>query len=446
MNNIIVENLMNQVKKLNHAVYYPFTYLVKWDNINKMKFGESLRNKIHALFKATENEKDISLIKEHSTSFGSIFFAVQSGPKLSPFEVLEIVKHNVYCVVKENYPEIRIEILNDTWTLINWNDKSDIKYVPYYTRFDLKHSNSKNFLNKELDGKPIKEIVTEGIDFAISSYNKDKNKSSQIKRIYLTFHPHSVKLIVACPLNLKASVAIQRIRGASSWYIRKNFTQFKERNNPFFIDEDHFWSRGKFYALSSYPIKQIRHEDIPIYENLRKLWDSVKSETDSIKKGKLLEIFSLHLMGTMDSFKILKDKNNKYNINLGFEEIDLTLINKSIDLQKWGQFIKVECKNYKKPIGNDLIRDFSGKLRGDELRLGLLISVNGFGKYSNDLLVRNLAHNKILIVRISGSEIDNWLSQILKSLYEYDLKKDNEICTMESMLIHKIYRSELELM
>lgn len=447
MNNIIVENLMNQVKKLNHAVYYPFTYLVKWDNINKMIFGEKLRNKIHALFKATEKEKDISLVKEQiSTSFNSIFFAVQSGPKLSPFEVLEIVKNNVYCAVKENYPEIRIEILNDTWTLVNWNDKSDMKYVPYYTRFDLKHSNIKNFLNKELDGKPIKEIVTEGIDFAISSYNKDKNESSQIERIYLAIHPHSVELVVACPLNLSASVAIGRIKGASSNDIRTKYTQFKEPNNLFFINKKHFWNPGKFYALSSYPIKQIRHKDIPTYENLRNMWNRVKSETYPNEKGKLLEIFSLNLMGTMDSFEILKDKNNKYNINLGFEEIDLTLINKSIDLQKWGQFIKVECKNYKKPIGNDLIRDFSGKLRGDELRLGLLISVDGFGKFSDDLLVRHLAFNKILIVRISGSEIDDWLNQILKSLYAYDPKKDNKIHNMESMLIHKIYRSELELM
>ena len=87
---------MNQVEKLNHAVYYPFTYLVKWDNINKMIFGEKLRNKIHALFKATEKKTDISLVKEQiSTSFNIIFFAVQSGPKLSPFEVLEIVKNNV---------------------------------------------------------------------------------------------------------------------------------------------------------------------------------------------------------------------------------------------------------------------------------------------------------------------------------------------------------------
>ena len=438
---------MNPVKKINHAAYYPFTYFVKWDNINKMKFGESLRNKINTLFAATEREKDISLVKQHiSTSFDSIFFAVQSGPKLSPFEVLEIVKSNVYCAVKENYPEIRIEILNDTWTFVNWSDKSDMKYIPYYTRFDLKHSNINNFLNKELDGKPIKEIVTDGIDFAINSYNKSKNESSQIERIHLAFHPHSVELVVACPLNLRASIAIGRIKGASSFFIRDNFSQFKEKNNPFFIDEDHFWSKGKFYALSSYPIKQIRHRDIPIYEKLRKMWDSVKSETDPNEKGKLLEIFSLHLMGTMDNFEILKDKNNKYNINLGFEEIDLTLINKSIDLQKWGQFIKVECKNYKKPIGNDLIRDFSGKLRGDELRLGLLISVNGFGKFSDDFLVRYLAFNKKLIVRISGYEIDDWLSQILTSLHTHNSKKDNIIYNMEYMLIQKIYRSELELM
>ncbi len=162
---------MNQIQKAFHSAYYPFIYLVKWDNINKMKFGESLHNKIDAIFIATEREKEISLVHQHiSTSFNSIYFAVQSVPKLSPFQVLEIVKRNVYCAIKDKYPEIRIEILNDTWTLVNWIDKSDMNYVPYYMRFDIKYGG--NIFDEVLENKLIKEIVTEGLDFAINSYNK----------------------------------------------------------------------------------------------------------------------------------------------------------------------------------------------------------------------------------------------------------------------------------
>lgn len=437
---------MNQTQEAFHSAYYPFIYLVKWDNINKMKFGESLRNKIDAIFIATEREKEISLVHQHiSTSFNSIYFAVQSVPKLSPFQVLEIVKRNVYCAVRDKYPEIRIEILNDRWTLVNWSDKSDMNYIPYYMRFDIKYG--ENIFDKILENKLIKEIVTEGIDFAINSYNqKPEHENNPIERRYLVFHPHSVELVVACPLNLSASDAIKQIKGASSGYIRKKYTQFKDKNSPFFINENHFWNPGKFYALSSYPIKEIKHKDISLYENLKKIWSDVKSETDATKKGKLLEKFSVSFMELMENFEILKDENGNYNINLGFEEIDLTLINKSIGLNKWGQFFKVECKNHANPIGNDLIRDFSGKLRGDDLRLGILISVNGFGKFSDDFLVRFLANNKKLIVRISGYDIDNWLNQILRSLYAFNWKGDNKIYNMEYMLIQKIYRSELELM
>ena len=174
------------------------------------------------------------------------------------------------------------------------------------------------------------------------------------------------------------------------------------------------------------------------------MWDSIKTENDPYKKGKILEQFAENMFELMNDFEILRGENGNYDINLGFEQIDLTLKNKSDDLKRWGNFIKVECKNHAKPVGNDIIRDFSGKLRGN-IRLGILISVNGFGKFDEKLLVRLLANDKKLIVRISGYEIDDWLNKILTSFINIDEKKNNKMYNIEYMFQEKINRAEFEL-
>lgn len=415
---------------------------MKWDNINKMKFGDTLRNKLDVVDAAIKREKDISLVEQQiSTSFDCIYFAVQSGPNSSPSEVLKIVKSNVYCAISEKYPEYRKELLNDIWKLVNWNDKSDMNYVPYYIRFDVKYG--KNLLNKMAGDKIISEIVKEGITFAQQSYNMKHEDPIEVK--YINFGSHSVELVVACPLNVNAATISQQFKGASSSFIRKNYEQyFKNENSPVFVAKGSFWSRGKFYALSSTPIKEITQREVPFYKRLKNMWDGIKTEKDPNKKGKILEQFAENMFELMNDFEILRGENGNYDINLGFEQIDLTLKNKSDDIKRWGNFIKVECKNHAKPVGNDILRDFSGKLRGN-IRLGILISVNGFGKFDEKLLVRLLANDKKLIVRISGYEIDDWLNKILTSFISIDEKKNNKMYNIEYMFQEKINRAEFEL-
>ena len=158
----------------------------------------------------------------------------------------------------------------------------------------------------------------------------------------------------------------------------------------------------------------------------------------------LLEQFTENMIELMDNFEILRDKNGEYDINLGFEQIDLTLINNAYELRGWGNFIKVECKNYAKAIGNDLIRDFSGKLRGD-IRLGIMISANGFGKEADKLLIRLLANDNKLIVRISGDDIDRWFVRVFKD-FEIGSKRDDISGGIEHIFKEKIKRAEFELM
>lgn len=430
------------IHKAYHSAYYPFKYLVKWDNINKMKFGEDLRNKLCAIFAATEKEKSISLMEQHiSTSFNAIYFTIEAGPSLSPFEVLEIIRNNVYCSIRDGYPEYRLDLLKDIWSLLDWNNKKDMDFVPYYLRLDVKYS--KDILLKNVDGMPITDFIKEGIKFAVDKYNEKHENIIEVK--YINFESHSIELVVACPLELSAAKLSHQIKGGSSYFLGKNYKQyFKDNNSPVFVSKESFWSRGKFYALSSYPIKELTQKDVIKYRNLKNMWETLKIETDLHKKGKLLEQFAENMFDLMNNFTIIRGHNSNYDLNLGFEQIDLTLKNKSDNLIRWGNFIKVECKNHAKPIGNNLIRDFSGKLRGD-IRLGILISVNGFGKFDDKLLVRLLSHDKKLIVRISGDEIEGWLNKILQNLTDINQNYNKNLLNIEYMLEEKINRAELEL-
>ena len=431
---------MGSIKKNRSSVYYPFGYLVKWQNA-KMKFGEGIRDKLGAICIAIEGD-GIFLVEHHiATSFDGIYFSVQSGPTLSPLKVLNTVKFNLYTAIKDKYPQYRMGYLDDVLTLVNRDDKSAMNYVSYYMRTDIKYS--KDILNKSAGNKLVIDILKEGIEYAVKSYNEKHDNSIEIR--YINFMPHSVELVIICPLDMSASEMSKQIKGASSSYIGKNYKQyFKDRNSPLFISEGTFWSGGKFYALDSRPVKELTNKDIPAYQKLLEMWWNTKNENDSYKKGILLEQFTENMFKLMDDFEILRDKNGEYDIKLGFEQIDLTLINNAPDLSSWGKYIKVECKNYAKAIGNDQIRDFSGKLRGN-IRLGIMISANGFGKESDRLLIRLLANDNKLIVRISGDDIDRWFARIFKN-FEIGGGTDYKSGGIEHILKEKIKRAEFELM
>lgn len=404
----------------------------------RTEFGEILREKWNAICQAVSNENEIWLDEYYLTSaFDCVYFLLRSVPKIPPQDILNTVKFEVTTILSNKYSKLRDELLRDTWHLTNPYDFTNMEYISYFMRFDTKFS--EDILKKQVRNIDVGDIIIDAITNVIASYNERNDVNVGIG--HFKIEPHSVEVIVSCPITMSASKMALIVKGASSHYIRENYPEFKNAESKVYISKGHFWSPGKFFAISKYPVKSIKPVESFIYESLMNRWEKAKNETDKNKKGPALERFASGMFESTKRFEILKDKNGKYDINLGFEQIDLTLINKSPKLVEWGPLIKVECKNYSESIGNDLIRDFSGKLRGD-IRLGLLFSMKGFKKHDEKLLIRLLASpEKRLIVRITGSEIESWLKKIV-----HDIKKEYEhIESLDEILEHKILRAKLEL-
>lgn len=173
---------------------------------------------------------------------------------------------------------------------------------------------------------------------------------------------------------------------------------------------------------------------------LQTKWNEVIKEENPNSKGKLLELFVVEMVNLMKNFEILKGEKGSYDINLGFEQIDLTIKNKSPILDRMGPLLKVECKNWKDKIGNPEIRDFSGKLRGD-INVGILISASGFGKEIKPLLERLYFNERKIIITISGDEIEEWLNKIIDGFNKGASERDD----LESELENKIFSTCLRL-
>jgi REP element-mobilizing transposase RayT len=404
----------------------------------RTEFGEILREKWNAICETVAKENEIFLEAYYMTSaFDCVYFSLSSVPKLAPSDVLNFVKIGVYNIIVEKYPHLREELLRDSWYLI---DKScsytKMDYIAYFNRSDIKRC--KDILYSQTNGKEICKIVLEGISNAIDHYNQEHEKPIDVL-MYRCVHSHSVEIIIGCPITVSASEIVGKIKGGSSYYIRKNYPQFFNENDPYFVHKKAFWSKGNFFALSRRHVETISR-DKSIYLRLLRKWENVINETEPIEKGKLLELFMVDMIKIMEGFEILRDENSKYDINLGFEQIDLTIKNKSKLLERMGPLFKIECKNWTEKIGNKEIRDFSGKLRGG-IRLGILVSVNGFGKYDKEILERLFFNDRKMIVTVSGNEIESWLNKILEGFNQ----GASERSTIEIEFENKIFRTYITL-
>lgn len=433
---------MGKVKSKSSTTFYPFQYFIKWQMSKKRtKFGKILREKWNAICDTVAKEREIFLDEFHMTSaFDCVYFYLWSVPKYSPHVVLNSVKIGVYNIITGKYPDLREELINDTWYLVNRRDFSIMEYIAYFARWDVKadvkRGRSKIF-EKSVNGIQISELVKSEISEAVDYYNRDHEKPIDI--LSIKFYPKSVELVVGCPITISASEIIWKIRINTSRQLRKKYPQFSDRNSSLFVHERYFWSRGRFLALSPRSVEALTR-DKSSYLRLQRKWKEVKNEKGPHKKGKLLELFTADMIEITTNFEILKKTNGKYDVNLGFEQIDLTLKNKSKLIDKWGNLIKVECKNWDRPVGNFGLRDVASKLRGD-IRLGILISVKGFGKYDKELLKRLFWKDNKLIVTISGNEIEGWLDKIIEGFKE----GVNKRYSIENLLENKILLSELEL-
>ena len=429
--------MVDSIIKEAHRAYYPFSYNIKWEmSRNRTEFGKILREKWDAICKTITDENDIWLDEYFLTSaFDCVYFSLKSSPKLAPQYVVDAVKFGVCKTIIQKHPDLKQEMLSDSWYLIHSESLEKIDNVAYYFRFYLKGW-LRGELSRSSQYRPqIEKSINDVIVHTVDEYCIKKGHAIELFMLNLS-SDYAVEIIVGCPIIISTSDLIKYIKGASSYYIRNVYVFDVKEVKELIIERTEFWSGGNFIALSRKQVETIS-TDRRIYEVLKQRWDELRKEMDKMKKGKELESFCVGLITAMKNFEILRDENGKYNINLGFEEIDITVINKSKLLERFGPLFKIECKNYAKPIGNDEIRDFSGKLRG-EIRLGLLISVNGFGKFDKELIDRLALRERKIIVQITGDEISEWLGMLVDGFDRGSTEN-----TIEKIIQDKIFRTWL---
>jgi len=430
---------MDEIKSFNHGKYYPFRYYIKWEmGKRRTEFGVLLRDKWNAICETVAKENEITLDAYYLTSaFDCVYFSLSSMPKIAPSDVVNFIKIGVYIIITAKYPPLRTELLNDSWYPIDKRyNYSKMDYIAYFYRFNVKRDETFkrqiDILYSQINEIEVKKIVERAISVAVDNYNKSHEKPVDTLMLRCP-DKNSVELIVGCPISVSASYVIGKIKGGSSYYIRKNYPQFSDRDSPYYVHTEGFWAPSNFFALSRRRVETISRDKLD-YLKLQTRWQEAKKEENPNSKGKLLELFVAEMVNLMKNFEILKGDNGSYDINLGFEQIDITIKNKSTILERMGPLFKVECKNWIDKIGNPEIRDFSGKLRG-EIHLGILISVNGFGKDIRPLLERLYFNERKIIVTISGNEIEEWLNKIIEGFNKGASERDD----IETKLENKIF-------
>ncbi len=153
---------------------------------------------------------------------------------------------------------------------------------------------------------------------------------------------------------------------------------------------------GKLVASISSNYSQFKLLELP------KLLERIENETDSHKKGRVLEELVYRFFSIIEGFEIIE------RLKTDTEEIDLVIINKSSSpfWQKESQLILVECKNWSTNCGKNELVVFKEKLanRRSRAKIGFFISWNGFTKTFSKEDLRS-SQGDILIIPIDGSSL-----------------------------------------
>lgn len=161
---------------------------------------------------------------------------------------------------------------------------------------------------------------------------------------------------------------------------------------------------------------------------IAELWQTVRTETDSHRKGKVLEDLLLVVFRSIPGFTRVWNR-----LTNELEEIDILLRNESTDpfWVKEGAYFLFECKNWSKPVGRSELDVFVRKLerRHQRCKLGFFAAVGGF---TDPALKLQLADGKdaVLVVLVNGEDLARLVapgdrSAVLKDLHQRAVMNGN---------------------
>lgn len=134
------------------------------------------------------------------------------------------------------------------------------------------------------------------------------------------------------------------------------------------------------------------------------LWSQVERETDSSRKGALLENLLTLLLRSIPGFEETTTRLRSED-----EELDLWIPNQSSDpfWQKESPYILGECKHWSKPVDRKEADAFFGKLerRRARCRLGLFIALGGVTAGFRKVVEEHRREDKLVVI-LTKSELD----------------------------------------
>lgn len=146
--------------------------------------------------------------------------------------------------------------------------------------------------------------------------------------------------------------------------------------------------------------------------HLKDLWTALRRESNSQKKGKLLEEFLEELFNSSVGMKVIGK-----NVNNWDEELDIILKNNgdsSFYRNLNSPLILLEAKNWKGKSPTKVTRDFSTKVRlhRNLTRIWLFISINWYTWEVDELLKRLWPTDEIMVL-VDGRNIEQLLESNL---------------------------------
>jgi CheY-like chemotaxis protein len=153
----------------------------------------------------------------------------------------------------------------------------------------------------------------------------------------------------------------------------------------------------------------------------RALWAQVRSETNSQRKGRLLEDLLELLLKSVPGFVVA---SRRPGID---EELDLVVRIEATSDPFWrhdGQYLLVECKNWSRPCDPKELHHLLGKLRlrFGRARLGFFVAAAGFtGGFRTTLAA--MRNESLLVVPIDRDDLERLVeaesrSEVLKALHQ----------------------------
>jgi CheY-like chemotaxis protein len=152
----------------------------------------------------------------------------------------------------------------------------------------------------------------------------------------------------------------------------------------------------------------------------RALWAQARSETNSHRKGRLLEDLLALVLKSVPGFLVTPRRQGLD------EEFDLIVRLDAAEAfwQQDGQYLLVECKNWSRPCGPDELDRFAAKIkrRFGRVRLGFFVAAGGFTEGFRSTLAA-MRESSVLVVPIDRDDLERLVeaesrSDVLKALHQ----------------------------